>query len=101
MNTCNCLRQQSIPNYTPMKYIAINDAIELVRTHKSYDNTKHTLKVKPLPRSPATVISISLNGWYTREITFIQGSKSSLYFEAWLGDTFDFFNKMEELSDIL
>ena len=86
---------------TPVSYITISDAIELIKTHKSYDSSKHTLKVKPLPQSPATVISLSLNDWYIRETTFIQGSKSSLYFEAWLDDCFDFFNKMEELNDVL
>ena len=86
---------------TPIPLIAIEDAIELIKTHKSYDSSKHTLKVKPLPQSPATVILLSLNSWYVREITFIHGSKSSLYFEAWLDDCFDFFNKMEEMNDVL
>ena len=85
----------------PIPLIAIEDAIELIKTHKSYDSSKHTLKVKPLPQSPATVILLSLNNWYVRETTFIQGSKSSLYFEAWLDDCFDFFNKMEEMNDVL
>ena len=101
MNTCDCLRQRSIPNYKPIERIALNDAIELIKTHKLYDSTKHILTVKPIPQTPATVLSISLNGWYLREVTFIRDLKSSLYFEAWLGDTFDFFNKMEELNDIL
>ena len=86
---------------TPIPLVAIEDAIELIKTHRSYDSSKHTLKVKPLQQSPATVISLSLNDWYIREITFIQGSKSSLYFEAWLDDCFDFFSKMEELNDVL
>ena len=86
---------------TPIPLIAIEDAIELIKTHKSYDSSKHTLKVKPLPQSPATVILLSLNDWYVREIIFIQGSKSSLCFEAWLDDCFDFFNKMEEMNDVL
>ena len=101
MNTCNCLRQQSIPNYKPIERISLNDAIELIKTHKLYDSTKHILTVKPLPQSSATVLYLSLNNSYVREVTFIRDLKSSLYFKLWLDDTFDFFNKMEELNDIL
>lgn len=101
MNTCNCLRQQSIPNYKPMECIALNDAIELIKTHKLYDSSKHILTVKSLLQTPSTVLSISLNGWYLREVSFIRDSKSRLYFEAWIDDCFDFFNKMEEMNDIL
>ena len=84
-----------------VELISLANAIELIKTHKSYDSSKHTLKVKPLPQSPATVVLLSLNSWYVREITFIQGLKPSLYFEAWLDDCFDFFNKMEEMNDVL
>lgn len=101
METCNCLRQQSIPNYKPIERISLNDAIELIKAHKLYDNAKHIFTVKPISQTPSTVISMSLNGLYLREITFIRDLKSRIYFSEWLDDCFDFFNKMEEMNDIL
>lgn len=99
MNTCNCLRQQSIPNYKPMKRIAINDAIELIKGHSGYDANKYTISIYEDIGSYLQTITIATESYKCAYSVQYYDTPFNL-FTDWLNEAFNYFYKMEEDDDI-
>ena len=85
---------------TPVSYITISDAIELIKQHSSYDSPKHFVGYRKERWSVLSYIYLAM-GYYECTIELANDEISTHIFTAWLDDVFDFFNKMRELNDIL
>ena len=85
---------------TPVSYITISDAIELIKQHSSYNHPKHFVGYRKERWSALSYIYLAM-GSYECNIEFFSDESPTYIFTAWLDDVFDFFNKMEELNDVL
>lgn len=85
---------------TPVSYITISDAIEFVKQHSSYSNPKHFVGYRKERWSVLSYVYLAM-GCYECTIEFANDEIPTYIFTAWLDDCFDFFNKMEELNDVL
>ena len=99
MNTCDCLRQRSIPNYKPMEYIFINDATDIIRNHSQYDSDKHVISIYEQVWSYSPIITITMES-YKCTYTFQYSKTPFNLFTDWLNEAFNYFDKMEEDDDI-
>lgn len=99
METCNCLRQQSIPNYKPIERIVLNDAIELIKGHSEYDADKYTISIYEDINSHLQTITIAMESY---KCNYSLQYYDTLFnsFTDWLNEAFNYFNKMEEDNDI-
>ena len=85
---------------TPVSYITISDAIELIKQHSSYNHPKHFVGYRKERWSALSYIYLAMSD-YECTIEFANDEILAQTFTAWLDDVFDFFNKMEELNDVL
>lgn len=99
METCNCLRQQSIPNYKPIEYVFTNDAIDIIRNHSQYDSDKHVIIICGHAESYSSIITIAMES-YKCSYTFKYYKTPINLFMDWLNEAFNYFNKMEGDDDI-
>ena len=99
METCNCLMQQSIPNYKPIEYISIGNAINIIENHSEYDSDKYTINIYESIESHSSIVTITMES-YKCTYTFQYYEIPINLFMNWLGNTFEYFNKMEESDDI-
>ena len=84
----------------PIPHITISDAIELIKQHSSYNSPKHFVGYRKERWSVLSYIYLAM-GYYECTIEFANDESPTRIFTAWLDDVFDFFNKMEELNDVL
>lgn len=99
METCNCLRQQSIPNYKPTEYLPIHNAISIIKNHSKYDSNKHTISIYESTESYSHIITITMES-YKCTYTFQYYKTPFNLFTDWLDEAFNYFDKMEVENDI-
>ena len=99
METCNCLRQQSIPNYKPIRYISTEEAFSVIKSHNSYSDYLYDISVDYDFVNDCYILTI-FNDSNKCSIRYQSGKHSYNIFISWLDDAFNYLSKVEDYDDI-